>query len=87
MKGCGELEERAGPTGGRGHRTRARTRVSVSLAVPAIRVRGARRPVGNLSDAAARTLVGLGDRNVWHLASGMEAWKLAGFALIHRDRK
>lgn len=42
---------------------------------------------GNMSDTAARTLVGLGYRNVWHLEGGMNAWKGAGFTLIHKDRK
>ena len=42
---------------------------------------------GNMSDTAARTLVGLGYRNVWHLEGGMNAWKGAGFTLIHKARK
>jgi rhodanese-related sulfurtransferase len=42
---------------------------------------------GNMSDTAARTLVRLGYRNVWHFPGGMNAWKAAGFALIQKDQK
>lgn len=36
---------------------------------------------GRMSAEAARTLVGLGYKNVWDLEGGMEAWKEAGLPL------